>query len=142
VVLGQDIGNKVAYPVAAGCFSQAAKHCGCHTSQMVLVRHRYRHVGDFSLVTRPYIVRGADQPACLKRADHKVGTAVFDQPADPRVQEPGVDDKEPVVALAIGEVAMKQDQRFGVVFIETAQLHHRRRREASPCQRGRGAGCP
>lgn len=116
----RDIGNEVAYPVAAGYFSEVAKHCGCHSPEVVLVRHCYCHVADFRVVGA-HVVRHADQPARLKRADRIVGWTVFDQLAGKPMQKARVNDKESVVAVAIGEVGMKRFHRFCVVCIETAQ---------------------
>lgn len=76
----------------------------------------HRDIGDISVV-RAYIVRDADQSVRFERTDRTVGGTLFDQLARERMQKPGVDDKEPVLAVTIGEVTMKRDHRIGVMFV-------------------------
>ena len=115
VVLGHYIGNKITYSTAAGRFCEVAQHCCRHTPKVILVRH-HRDIGDISVV-RAYIVRDADQSVRFERTDRTVGGTLFDQLARERMQKPGVDDKEPVLAVTIGEVTMKRDHRIGVMFV-------------------------
>lgn|GEM_PF-3932928 len=56
-----------------------------------------------------------------EHADRIVGWTVFEQLAGKPMQKARVNDKESVVAVAIGEVGMKRFHRFCVVCIETAQ---------------------